>query len=56
MRLRKPKRGLVLTLAEVHGLDLEASTMIGDSDLDRRVADAAGIGHFSWAADYFGRR
>lgn len=50
---RKPRPGLVFSLAEAHGVDLSASVMVGDSDVDRRLAAAAGIGRFIWAADYF---
>jgi hypothetical protein len=28
--------------------------MVGDTHIDRRLAAAAGIGRFIWAADYFG--
>ncbi|MFD0577303.1 HAD hydrolase-like protein [Dactylosporangium darangshiense] len=49
---RKPKPGLVLRLSKVHGIDLAASTMVGDAENDRLLAVAAGIGRFVWAADY----
>lgn len=49
---RKPRPELVLQLAETHRIDLAASTMIGDSDTDRELAAASGIGRFIWAADY----
>jgi histidinol-phosphate phosphatase family protein len=51
---RKPKPGLILALAEAHDLDLAASTMTGDTETDRRLAAAAGVGHFRWASDVFG--
>ena len=51
---RKPKPGLALSLAEVHRIDLSRSVMVGDTDVDQRLAVAAGIGRFLWAADYFG--
>jgi D-glycero-D-manno-heptose 1,7-bisphosphate phosphatase len=51
---RKPKPGLVLSLAETHRIDLARSVLIGDTDVDRRLAAAAGIGRFRWATDYFG--
>ena len=51
---RKPKTGLVLSLAETHRIDLERSVMVGDTHIDQRLAADAGIGHFTWAADYFG--
>jgi D-glycero-D-manno-heptose 1,7-bisphosphate phosphatase len=50
---RKPKPGLVLSLAETHRIDLAMSVMIGDTDADRRLAASAGIGRFIWAGDYF---
>jgi D-glycero-D-manno-heptose 1,7-bisphosphate phosphatase len=49
---RKPRPGLVLGLAEEHRIDLAASTMVGDTETDRELAVAAGIGRFNWAADY----
>jgi D-glycero-D-manno-heptose 1,7-bisphosphate phosphatase len=51
---RKPKPGLLLSLAETHRIDLARSVMVGDSDADRRLAASAGIGRFIWAWDYFG--
>jgi D-glycero-D-manno-heptose 1,7-bisphosphate phosphatase len=51
---RKPQPGLVLGLATAHDIDLAASTMVGDTDTDRRLSEAAGMGRFVWAADYFG--
>jgi D-glycero-D-manno-heptose 1,7-bisphosphate phosphatase len=51
---RKPRPGLVLKLAEIHRIDLPRSVMVGDTDVDRRLAAAAGIGGFMWATDYFG--
>ena len=50
---RKPKPGLVLSLAEKHRIDLARSVMVGDTDADRRLAASAGIGRFIWAGDYF---
>jgi D-glycero-D-manno-heptose 1,7-bisphosphate phosphatase len=49
---RKPRPGLVLRLAETHGIDLARSTMVGDAEVDRRLAAAAGIGGFIWAAEF----
>ena len=49
---RKPRPDLVLRLAETHQIDLATSTMVGDTDTDRKLAIAAGIGRFIWAADY----
>jgi histidinol-phosphate phosphatase family protein len=51
---RKPRPGMFLELAAAHGLDLAASTHVGDSEKDREAAAAAGIGRFVWAADFFG--
>lgn len=50
---RKPRPGMLLDLARAHGLDLARSLMVGDSENDRRCAEAAGLGHFVWAADFF---
>ncbi len=51
---RKPRPGMFLDLAERHGVDLSASTHVGDSDRDRDAAAAAGVGRFVRAADFFG--
>jgi len=51
---RKPKPALFLELARVHGVDLAASTHVGDSPKDREAAAAAGIGTFVWPAEFFG--
>ncbi len=51
---RKPRPGMFLDLAHVHGVDLAASTHVGDADKDREAAAAAGIGTFGWARDFFG--
>ena len=51
---RKPGPGLLLDLAASHGIDLERAIMVGDSENDRRSAEAAGIGRFEWAHDFFG--
>lgn len=50
---RKPRPGMFLDLARVHGLDLSASTHVGDSETDREAAAAAGIGTFVWAGEFF---
>lgn len=39
---RKPKPGMLLTAAAVHGIDLAASYMIGDLDTDMQAGRAAG--------------
>jgi hypothetical protein len=52
---RKPKAGLILELAEVHGVDLKGSTMVGDQEIDDQAAGAGGVGKFVYAAEFFGR-
>jgi histidinol-phosphate phosphatase family protein len=51
---RKPLGGMITELAEIHGVDLKASTMVGDQEVDAEAARAAGVGHFIWAPDFFG--
>jgi len=51
---RKPKPALFLELASVYGVDLAASTHVGDSVKDRDGAAAAGIGTFVWPREFFG--
>jgi D-glycero-D-manno-heptose 1,7-bisphosphate phosphatase len=51
---RKPRPGMFLELAELHGVDLAKSTHVGDSERDRDAAAAAGVGVFRWARDFFG--
>ena len=54
---RKPRPGMFLDLAAVHGIALAESTHVGDSEKDRAAAAAAGIHDFRLAADFFaGRR
>lgn len=50
---RKPRPGMFLDLARAHGIDLSASTHVGDSWKDRDAAAAAGIQTFVWARDFF---
>jgi histidinol phosphatase-like enzyme len=45
---------MFLDLAQAHGIDLAASTHVGDSPKDRDAAAAAGLGAFVWAAEFFG--
>lgn len=51
---RKPKPALFLELAGTYGIDLAASTHVGDSVKDRDAAAAAGIGTFAWPREFFG--
>ncbi len=51
---RKPKPGMVLELAELYGVDLAGSTMVGDQEIDEQCARAAGVGKFVYARDFFG--
>jgi len=51
---RKPKGGMITELAAVHGVDLAASAMVGDQEVDAQAARAAGVGQFIYAKDYFG--
>jgi D-glycero-D-manno-heptose 1,7-bisphosphate phosphatase len=51
---RKPRPGMFLELARLHGVDLGASTHVGDSEKDRDAAAAAGVGRFVWAREFFG--
>src|SRR3989442_7852452 len=52
-RCRKPKPEMFLDLAKVFDVDLARSTYVGDADKDRAAADAAGIGTFIPARDFF---
>jgi D-glycero-D-manno-heptose 1,7-bisphosphate phosphatase len=51
---RKPRPGMILELAAVHGVELKASTMVGDQAIDAEAAGSAGLGHFVYARDFFG--
>jgi histidinol-phosphate phosphatase family protein len=51
---RKPKGGMIKELAWMHGVDLAASTMVGDQEIDEAAARAAGGGHFVYATEFFG--
>jgi histidinol-phosphate phosphatase family protein len=51
---RKPKGGMILELAEIHGVDLKGSTMVGDQEIDEQAARAGGVGKFIYAAEFFG--
>ncbi|MGH7950171.1 MAG: HAD-IIIA family hydrolase [Candidatus Binataceae bacterium] len=51
---RKPKGGMITDLAELYGVDLAGSTLIGDQDVDEQAARAAGVGRFTNAKNFFG--
>jgi D-glycero-D-manno-heptose 1,7-bisphosphate phosphatase len=51
---RKPRAGMITELAEIHGVDLNASTMVGDQASDADAARNAGLGRFVYARDFFG--
>lgn len=51
---RKPKPAMVTELAETYGVDLAASVMIGDQEIDQQCAAAAAVGEFVYAKDFFG--
>jgi D-glycero-D-manno-heptose 1,7-bisphosphate phosphatase len=51
---RKPKGGMITELAELYGVDLKSSTMVGDQEIDELAARAAGVGRFVPARDFFG--
>jgi D-glycero-D-manno-heptose 1,7-bisphosphate phosphatase len=51
---RKPKDGMITELAELYGVDLSSSTMVGDQEVDRQAGEAAGVGKFVFAEDFFG--
>ena len=53
---RKPKGGMITELAELYGVDLDSSTMIGDQEVDRQAGEAAGVAKFVFAEDFFGWR
>jgi len=51
---RKPKGGMITELAELYGVDLDSSTMVGDQEVDRQAGESAGVGKFVFAQDFFG--
>ena len=53
---RKPKSGMIDELAETFGVDLKASTGVGDQLVDEQACKAAGLGRFLFAKDFFGWR
>jgi len=51
---RKPKPGMIKELGRLYGIDLAASTMVGDQEIDAECARNAGVGEFIYAKDFFG--
>jgi len=51
---RKPRAGMIMDLAAIHGVDLKASAMVGDQASDAEAARNAGLGRFVYARDFFG--
>jgi D-glycero-D-manno-heptose 1,7-bisphosphate phosphatase len=51
---RKPKGGMITELADMYGVDLACSTMVGDQEVDRLASEAAGVAKFVSAKDFFG--
>jgi len=51
---RKPKSGMITELAEQYGVNLEASILVGDQEIDEQASRAAGVGNFIYAKDFFG--
>ncbi len=51
---RKPKGGMLTELGATYGVDMAASTMVGDQEIDAQAARAAGVGRFIWAREFFG--
>ena len=45
---------MITDLAEMYGVDLSISTVVGDQEVDEKAARAAGAGKFMYARDYFG--
>jgi histidinol-phosphate phosphatase family protein len=52
---RKPKGGMITELADLYGVDLASSTMVGDQEVDRLAGEAAGVARFVAAKDFFGQ-
>ena len=51
---RKPKGGMITELADMYGVDLRSSTMVGDQEVDRLAGEAAGVAKFIAAKNFFG--
>jgi histidinol phosphatase-like enzyme len=45
---------MIAELADLYGVDLTASTMVGDQEVDRLAGEAAGVAKFIAAKDFFG--
>lgn len=54
-RYRKPSPLMVTALADKHFIDLSQSCFVGDSQNDLLCAEAAEIGQFCWADEFFRR-
>jgi D-glycero-D-manno-heptose 1,7-bisphosphate phosphatase len=50
---RKPRPGMAFEARDRLGLDLAASIMVGDQEVDRLFARNAGIGTFCWEHEFF---
>ena len=50
---RKPRPGMAYEARDRLGLDLSASLMVGDMEVDRLFAENAGIPVFYWAHEFF---
>ena len=50
---RKPRPGMAYEARDRLGLDLGASLMVGDMEVDRLFAENAGIPVFYWAHEFF---
>ncbi len=51
---RKPNPGMAYEARELLGIDLAASIMVGDMEVDSLFARNAGIPTFYWADEFFG--
>ena len=51
---RKPKGGMITELADLYGVDLTSSTMVGDQEVDSRRAKRPASRSSSAAKDFFG--
>lgn len=50
---RKPRPGMLLRLLARSGVPADRALYVGDLEIDRRAAEAAGM-PFAWAGDFFG--